>query len=87
VIHGGGRRAARARSREDARRAAAFAPQSSGPYRLPPREWHAVCDAKEQLEWVKELHARDIHSADDVREVEWELAQAQRAWRRTGRAR
>jgi hypothetical protein len=84
VIVGGGRRAGRARSRGDARRAAVRPPAPSAAYRTPPREWHDVCDARDQLERVRELHARGILSAEDVREVEFVLADARRAWRRTG---
>jgi hypothetical protein len=87
VISGRRRRSGRARSRGDARRAAARAPRPSGPYRSPPREWHEVCDAEDRLEWIRGQRARGAASARDVREVEIDLAEAQRAWRRTGRRR
>lgn len=79
VILGGGRRGRR--------RTAPRPPQRSAAYRSPPREWREVCDAEERLERVKALRARGFYSAEDVREVEIDLAEARRAWRRTGRPR
>ena len=70
--------------RRPVRPAAARAPQPSAAYRSPPREWHAVCDSEEALEWIRARHALGAASAQDVREVESELAEARRAWRRTG---